>query len=344
MPGAARGRVMRDSAPLYLRGTTPVKLTRQNSALMASVSKEKPDRLGGKGGASARSATSVSLQCEALERRRQELEARNAARGAEKPTGGGDEAASPPSPHSLLRENGAVVASANTEKPGSARRCIASKASEPKTDPKMSTSDLSASPELSPPSKLTRQNSALKASLSKEKPNRVGKESISARTTSSVPSQRQALEERRGELEARKAARGSGGDETAMAASPSSPRFISRDNSALMAAATKEKPAGRVFGERSAPSPSRDTTPVMLGAPQAEATQKPPPPSDLTRQSSAVKASASKDKPERIDKGASSVRTTFSVSSQREALEKRRQELEARRRALSNQGSDRGTH
>jgi hypothetical protein len=243
-----------------------------------------------------------------------------------------------------LRENGAVVASANTEKPGSARRCIASKASEPKTDPKMSTSDLSASPELSPPSKLTRQNSALKASLSKEKPNRVGKESISARTTSSVPSQRQALEERRGELEARKAARGSGGDETAMVASPSSPRFISRDNSALMAAATKEKPAGRVFGERSAPSPSRDTTPVMLGAPQAEATQKPPPPSDLTRQSSAVKASASKDKPERIDKGASSVRTTFSVSSQREALEKRRQELEARRRALSNQGSDRGTH
>ena len=57
MPGAGRGRVLRDSAPLYLRGTTPVilgassaevtperrKLSRQNSELMASMSKTTPD-------------------------------------------------------------------------------------------------------------------------------------------------------------------------------------------------------------------------------------------------------------------------------------------------------------
>jgi hypothetical protein len=280
-------------------------------------------------------ASSLITQREELERRRAILAERKAVRDSKAAGGGGSarlqaqqdgagSAVSAFSPlHALERQNSALMSSADKERP------------ERRPEGALSTP---ASPQ--PPARLERQNSALASTSDKEAPpsrrprgpsssdSTADATSSAAATpdtmldsTRSTSSERDALAERRRQLEERKAAR-----VAAVAAVATPPGLLSRENSALHSSADKERPASR-----------RESA-------VAVSVSSPVPPAGLVRQNSALSSSADKERPESRHRSEApaapptggksppdSARSASTTLSMREQLEERRRQLESRK-------------
>ena len=291
------GRVLRDGSvqPTVVRlpGAPPAALERNNSACVSTASKERPMAMSR---SSVRSTSSLTSQKEMLEERRKELEAKKAARAA---TQAGSSACEAAPPSTLSRQNSAVKAAATKERPSSNRSDQSSRSPQPSPS--------------EPPATLSRQNSALKATASKERPD--SSRSVLSSASSSTALQREAVEDRRRELEAKKAARAAKAADGAAA----SPAMLVRQNSALKATSTKERPESN----RRASSSEADALPARS------------PPATLQRENSALKATPSKERP--ISGRASATAATGEESSRSttSSTDERREQIEERRRLLA---------
>ena len=340
----------------------PARLERQNSALASTSDKEAPPSRRPRGPSSSDSTAEVtssaaatpdstrstSSERDALAERRRQLEERKAARVAAV-------AAVATPPGLLSRENSAMYSSADKERPASRRAsAVAESVSAPV-----------------PPAALVRQNSALSSSADKERPESRhrpeapaapptgGKSpSDSARSASTTLSMREQLEERRRQLEDRKADRMA--KQAQVASPPSAPHVLERENSALASSASKARPenAKRPSVVSAWPLPSlraslqRDNSALYSNA-DKEGPEKrpstPPTPSSLRRPVpprapiSAPWFSGGHGRDSEIGGsegggieggvGASARSSTNSIQSQKEELAERRRALEARQAA-----------
>jgi hypothetical protein len=340
----------------------PARLERQNSALASTSDKEAPPSRRPRGPSSSDSTAEVtssaaatpdstrstSSERDALAERRRQLEERKAARVAAV-------AAVATPPGLLSRENSAMYSSADKERPASRRAsAVAESVSAPV-----------------PPAALVRQNSALSSSADKERPESRhrpeapaapptgGKSpSDSARSASTTLSMREQVEERRRQLEDRKADRMA--KQAQVASPPSAPHVLERENSALASSASKARPenAKRPSVVSAWPLPSlraslqRDNSALYSNA-DKEGPEKrpstPPTPSSLRRPVpprapiSAPWFSGGHGRDSEIGGsegggieggvGASARSSTNSIQSQKEELAERRRALEARQAA-----------
>ena len=352
-PASRRASAVAESVPAPV---PPAALVRQNSALSSSADKERPESRHRPEAAPESQADSersgASTQREQLEERRRQLEARKAERLALQAAATENKSAEP---LKLSRDNSAMHSSADKERPASRRAsAVAESVSAPV-----------------PPAALVRQNSALSSSADKERPESRhrpeapaapptgGKSpSDSARSASTTLSMREQLEERRRQLEDRKADRMA--KQAQVASPPSAPHVLERENSALASSASKARPenAKRPSVVSAWPLPSlraslqRDNSALYSNA-DKEGPEKrpstPPTPSSLRRPVpprapiSAPWFSGGHDGDSEIGGsegggieggvGASARSSTNSIQSQKEELAERRRALEARQAA-----------
>ena len=261
----------------------PAALARQNSALSSSADKERPgsqrrsEALDAPETPADSERSGASTQREQLEERRRQLEARKAERLALQASATEYKPAQPlMQPSNLSRDNSALHSSADKERPASRRESAV------------------AAP--APPAALARQNSALSSSADKERPESRHRSEAPAeapaapetpadseRSSSTTLSMREQLEERRRQLEERKAKR------MAVAAAAEAvpaipPALLTRDNSALSSLADKERPMSE---QRKQLEERRQ----QLEARKAAA------PIALRRHNSALSSDASKERP-----------------------------------------------
>ena len=157
----------------------------------------------------------------------------------------------------------------------------------------------------------------------KERPARQASADLSARSSaSSIQSQREALEERRKELAARKAAIEAKAKPTSSTLDVMGDRDLVRQD---RTPAAKERP------EHAKPArPSSQSTSL--------------PPAALKRENSALMSTGGKERPARQASADLSARSSASsIQSQREALEERRQQLEARKAARERKAGSAGS-
>ena len=341
------GRVLRDGTTQPARDTRPVTLTRSNSALKSTVTKDGPAKARPPSASTdlAVSDSSLSSARESVNAKRAAIEERRRQLAHKKDGKPAVDAVAAVPPRPLKRENSALSSEGSKERPV-----------------RQTATDASAAQSPAPPAQLTRSNSALASSATKERPERPGRSGAVATApsdSSSTDAKRAALEERRRELAAKKAAReaktvlslaikeglagAAEGDEpltterierhvdraSANKARPERAGDASTSSLSLQRDAVEERRAK--LAARKAAREARLSGRSMsspLGS-DSSASASSPPPRPLMRENSALRSELSKERPARRTPPSE----TSSMASQREALEARRRELAARKAA-----------